>query len=121
MLLFGVFGIDSDGLNLAVNLLILCLVVDLAGARLLDVRRRPPAHGGPDAGRLRDRRVALPVRRLVVYMIVRPPEYLDDVRERELEMQAAEAAWLSSATCSARTATPRSSATSSAAPTACAA
>jgi len=24
-------------------------------------------------------------------MIVRPPEYLDDVRERELEMQAAEA------------------------------
>jgi hypothetical protein len=27
----------------------------------------------------------------VVYMIVRPPEYLDDVRERELEMQAAEA------------------------------
>ncbi len=27
----------------------------------------------------------------MVYMIVRPPEYLDDVRERELEMQAAEA------------------------------
>ena len=27
----------------------------------------------------------------IVYMIVRPPEYLDDVRERELEMQAAEA------------------------------
>jgi hypothetical protein len=27
----------------------------------------------------------------IVYMIVRPPEYLDDVRERELEMQASEA------------------------------
>jgi hypothetical protein len=27
----------------------------------------------------------------LVYMIVRPPEYLDDVRERELEIQAAEA------------------------------
>ena len=27
----------------------------------------------------------------IVYTIVRPPEYLDDVRERELEMQAAEA------------------------------
>jgi len=27
----------------------------------------------------------------IVYMIVRPPEYLDDVRERELEIQAAEA------------------------------
>jgi predicted amidophosphoribosyltransferase len=28
---------------------------------------------------------------VIVYMIVRPPEFLDDVRERELEMQAAEA------------------------------
>jgi RNA polymerase subunit RPABC4/transcription elongation factor Spt4 len=27
----------------------------------------------------------------IVYMIVRPPEYLDDVRERELEIQASEA------------------------------
>ena len=27
----------------------------------------------------------------LVYVIVRPPEYLDDVRERELEMQASEA------------------------------
>ena len=27
----------------------------------------------------------------IIYMILRPPEYLEDVRERELEMQAAEA------------------------------
>ena len=27
----------------------------------------------------------------IVYLILRPPEYLEDVRERELEMQAAEA------------------------------
>ncbi|MBA3327746.1 MAG: zinc ribbon domain-containing protein [Solirubrobacterales bacterium] len=27
----------------------------------------------------------------MTYLIVRPPEYLDDIRERELEMQAAEA------------------------------
>ena len=27
----------------------------------------------------------------ILYVIVRPPEYLDDIRERELEMQAAEA------------------------------
>jgi len=27
----------------------------------------------------------------IIYMILRPPEYLDDVRERELETQAAEA------------------------------
>src|SRR5918998_302197 len=27
----------------------------------------------------------------ILYVIVRPPEYLEDIRERELEMQAAEA------------------------------
>jgi hypothetical protein len=27
----------------------------------------------------------------IIYMVVRPPEYLDDVRERELEIQASEA------------------------------
>ena len=27
----------------------------------------------------------------IVYMVLRPPEYLDDVREREIEIQAAEA------------------------------
>ena len=56
----------------------------------------------------------------IVYMIVRPPEYLEDVRERDLEMQAAEAGWRSSATTSARTATTRSRRSSCAAPTACA-
>ena len=34
----------------------------------------------------------------IVYMILRPPEYLEDVRERELEMQAAEARLTSSTT-----------------------
>ena len=56
----------------------------------------------------------------IVYMIVRPPEYLEDVRERELEMQAAEARLHRSTTSCARTATTRSSATSCAARTACA-
>ena len=56
----------------------------------------------------------------IVYMIVRPPEYLDDVRLRELEMQAAEARLPSSTTSCARTATTRSSATSCAARAACA-
>ena len=44
----------------------------------------------------------------IVYLIVRPPEFLDDVRLRELEMQAAEARLASSTTSSARTATTRS-------------
>ena len=35
--------------------------------------------------------IVFPFLGTVVYLIVRPPEYLEDVRERELEMQAAEA------------------------------
>ena len=118
---FGIFGIDSDGLNLAVNLLILCLVVIWLATvywTYADARRRmedPMLIGCATAASF------FPFVGCVVYMIVRPPEYLDDVRERELEMQAAEARVANSATCSAHTATPRSSATFSAAPTACAA
>ena len=57
----------------------------------------------------------------IVYMIVRPPEYLDDVRERELEMPGRRGAPARArrARC-ARTATTRSSATSCAARAACA-
>src|SRR5437016_1153702 len=87
----GIFGIDSDGLNLAVNLLILCLVVIWLATvywTYADARRRmedPMLIGCATAASL------FPFVGVVVYMIVRPPEYLDDVRERELEMQAAEA------------------------------
>ena len=88
---FGIFGIDSDGLNLAVNLLILCLVVIWLATvywTYSDARRRmedPMLIGCATAASF------FPFVGCVVYMIVRPPEYLDDVRERELEMQAAEA------------------------------
>ena len=54
----------------------------------------------------------------IVYMIVRPPEYLDDVRERELEIQAAEARLAELGSTCARTATRRSRRTSCAARTA---
>src|SRR5690349_10335207 len=87
-----VFGIESDGLNLAVNLLILFLVViyiALAYWTFADARRRiadPLLIGCATAAAL-----IFPFVGAIVYMIVRPPEYLDDVRERELEMQAAEA------------------------------
>src|ERR671927_13603 len=66
MLSLGVFGITNDGLNQAVSVLILVLIV-LWAAPLF-----------PFVG-------------TIVYAIVRPPEYLDDVRLRELEMTAAEA------------------------------
>jgi hypothetical protein len=88
---YAVFGINDSGLNLAVNLLILFLVViwlALVYWTFADARRRigdPMLVGCATAASL------FPFVGTVVYMIVRPPEYLDDVRERELEMQAAEA------------------------------
>src|SRR3979409_1640516 len=85
---FGIFGIDSDGLNLAVNLLILCLVVIWLATvywTYSDARRRmedPMLIGCATAAAF------FPFVGCVVYMIVRPPEYLDDVPERGLEMHA---------------------------------
>lgn len=89
--MFAVFGIDSSGLDLAVRLLILFLVVvwlALVYWTYSDARRRiadPMLVGCAWAASL------FPFVGTIVYMIVRPPEYLDDVRERELEMQASEA------------------------------
>ena len=91
MVPLGVFGINSDGLNTAIKLLILVLVVvwlALVYYTFADARRRiadPMLVFCATAASL------FPFVGTVVYMIVRPPEYLDDVRERELEMQAAEA------------------------------
>ncbi|MDX6724553.1 MAG: hypothetical protein QOJ21_2088 [Solirubrobacteraceae bacterium] len=90
MLTMAVFGINSDGLNTAVKLLVLVLVVvwlALVYYTFADARRRiadPMLVACATAASL------FPFVGTVVYMIVRPPEYLDDVRERELEMQAAE-------------------------------
>ena len=91
MSLFAVFGITNDSLNLAVNLLILFLVViwlALVYRTYADARRRiadPMLVACATASAL------FPFVGTIVYMLVRPPEYLDDVRERELEMQASEA------------------------------
>jgi Double zinc ribbon len=86
-----VFGIENDGLNLAVNLLILVLIViwlALIYWTFADARRRiadPLLVGCATAASL------FPFVGTIVYVIVRPPEFLDDVRLRELEMTAAEA------------------------------
>ena len=91
MLPLGVFGIDNDALNTAVNVLILVLVVvwlALVFWTFADARRRiddPMLVGCATLAAL------FPFVGTIVYAIVRPPEYLDDVRLRELEMQAAEA------------------------------
>jgi hypothetical protein len=91
MFSLAVFGIKSSGLNLAANLVILFLVVvwlALVYWTYADARRRiadPMLVGCATAASL------FPFVGTIVYMIVRPPEYLEDVREREIEMQAAEA------------------------------
>ena len=91
MIELAVFGIKNPTINAAVELIILFLVViwlALVYWTYADARRRiadPLLVGCATACSL------FPFVGTIVYMIVRPPEYLDDVRERELEIQAAEA------------------------------
>jgi Double zinc ribbon len=92
MLPIALFGIKNGALNTVVNLLILFLVViwlALVYRTYSDARRRildDMLVGCAALGAF-----IFPYVGTVVYMLVRPPEYLEDVRERELEMQAAEA------------------------------
>jgi len=91
MTLFAIFGITNDGLNLAVNLLLLFLVVlwlALIFWTHADAKRRladPMLVGCATVAAI------FPFVGTIVYMVVRPPEYLEDVHERELEIAAAEA------------------------------
>src|SRR4051794_36713499 len=87
-----IFGIHNDGLDLAAKLVLLFLVaiwLALVFWTLSDGRRRiedPLLVGCAAAASF-----FFPFVGTIVYMIVRPPEYLDDVRERELEIAAARA------------------------------
>ena len=85
-----IFGITNSGLNLVATLFLLMLVVALAGADRLHLPRRPPPHLRPLPGRLRDVASFFPYIGTAVYAIVRPPEFLEDAHERELEIKAAE-------------------------------
>jgi hypothetical protein len=84
------FGITNDALNLVVNLLILFLVVlwlALIAWTFFDARRRI------EDGVLVACATAaslFPFVGTIVYSILRPPEFLADRRERELEMRASE-------------------------------
>jgi hypothetical protein len=86
-----VFGIHNNGLNLAANLLLLFLFVlwlAMVFWTYMDARRRiadPMLVACATAASL------FPFVGTIIYAIVRPPEFVDDVRLRELEMQAAEA------------------------------
>jgi hypothetical protein len=84
------FGITNSGLNLFVNLLILFLVVvwiSLIAWTYLDAKRRisdPVLVACATAASL------FPYVGTIVYAILRPPEFLEDARERDLEIRAAE-------------------------------
>jgi hypothetical protein len=87
-----IFGISNDGLNLAVKLLSLFLVAIWAALifwTYADARRR--IEDSMLVGCSVAASLFFPFVGTIVYAIVRPPEYLDDVRERELEIAAAEA------------------------------
>ena len=87
-----IFGITNDGLNLAVKLLLLFLAaiwLALVFWTYADARRRiadPLLVACATAASL-----FFPFLGTIVYAIVRPPEFLADVHERELEIAAAEA------------------------------
>src|ERR671932_614891 len=87
-----VFGITNNGLDLAVKLLLLVLIAIWAALvfwSYADARRRiedPMLIGCAAAASF-----FFPYVGTIVYMIVRPPEYIEDVRERELEIAAAQA------------------------------
>jgi hypothetical protein len=84
------FGIEDGSLNLAVNLLLLVLVVvwlSLVDRTFADARRRvadPVLVGTATDASL------IPFIGTIVYTILRPPEFLADAREREIETQASE-------------------------------
>ncbi len=85
-----IFGIKNNGLNLAATLFLLMLIVlwlALIVYTYLDARRRIS-----DPFLVACATVAsfFPYIGTAVYAIVRPPEYLEDAHERELEIKAAE-------------------------------
>jgi hypothetical protein len=85
-----IFGISNDGLNLAATLFVLMIVVvwlALIVYTYLDAKRRiadPFIVACATIGSF------FPYIGTAVYAIVRPPEFLEDAHERELEIRAAE-------------------------------
>jgi hypothetical protein len=85
-----IFGISNSGLNLVATLFLLMLVVlwlALIVYTYLDARRRI---SDPFLVACATFASFFPYIGTAVYAIVRPPEYLEDAHERELEIKAAE-------------------------------
>ncbi|MDX6661934.1 MAG: hypothetical protein QOG09_36, partial [Solirubrobacterales bacterium] len=85
-----IFGISNGSLNLAVNLIVLFLVavwLALVYWTYADARRRIK---DPILVACATGASLMPFLGTIVYSILRPPEYLDDRRERELEIRSTE-------------------------------
>jgi hypothetical protein len=89
-MLIAIFGIDGGILSLVINLLVLFLVVTYLALiywTYLDAKRRiedPVLIACATAASV------FPFIGTIVYTILRPPEFLEDREERELELRAAE-------------------------------
>ncbi len=86
-----IFGITNDSVNLAVTLLVLFLIVlwvALVVWTFLDARRRLDDTFLVIIATLAS--LLLPFVGTIVYSILRPPEFLVDMKERELEIRASE-------------------------------
>lgn len=91
MMPLALFGIEDGSLNLAVNLLILVLVVfwlALIYWTWADARRRIADPVLITTATILS--LVIPFIGTVIYTILRPPEFLADAREREIETQASE-------------------------------
>ncbi len=89
--LAGLFGVHNHTVSLVLELILVVLAVlwiALIYWTYADARRR--IEDGMVIGCAVVASL-VPLLGTLVYMIVRPPEYLEDVRERDLEIQAAEA------------------------------
>jgi uncharacterized Zn finger protein (UPF0148 family) len=88
--MLAIFGIDGGAISLVINLLVLFLIVTYLALiywTYLDARRRiedPVLIACATAASV------FPFIGTVVYTILRPPEFLEDREERELELRAAE-------------------------------
>ena len=88
--MLAIFGIGDGALSLVINLLVLFLIVTYLALiywTYMDAKRRlddPVLIACATAASL------FPFIGTVVYTILRPPEFLEDREERELELRAAE-------------------------------
>src|SRR5262245_5034554 len=90
-MLLALFGITNDTLNLVVNLIVLSLVVvyfALIAWTYFDARRRmeDPVLVASAVGAS----FVFPFIGTIIYSILRPPDFLEDAHERDVEIRAAE-------------------------------